>query len=164
MAKKAAPKSSQKHPDEEIDEIEDGNDEDFGEAPPPEEVPDKGAENKEGDGEPVPPAGSHTITIEGERHHAAHRDGWQDEDASRAARRSRSTTMNLPSSRRPTFRSKNREKEMKTKLPIDMMSATALANHVAANMGLDVKPQMGIGRDQGKNGAGRIPDRLHRAR
>ena len=33
---------------------------------------------------------------------------------------------------------------MKTKLPIDMLSATALANHVIANMGLDVKPQMGL--------------------
>jgi len=33
---------------------------------------------------------------------------------------------------------------MKTKIPIDVMSAGALAEHVAANMGLDVKPQMGV--------------------
>ena len=39
---------------------------------------------------------------------------------------------------------KQGKEEMKTKLPIDMMSATALCNHVTANMGLDVKPQMGL--------------------
>jgi hypothetical protein len=33
---------------------------------------------------------------------------------------------------------------MKTKLPIEMMNATALANHVVANMGLDVRPNMGV--------------------
>lgn len=30
------------------------------------------------------------------------------------------------------------------KIPIDIMSASALAAHVIANMGLDVKPQMGL--------------------
>ena len=33
---------------------------------------------------------------------------------------------------------------MKVKLPIDMLSATALCTHVTTNMGLDVKPQMGL--------------------
>jgi len=31
-----------------------------------------------------------------------------------------------------------------TRVPISLMNATALAEHVAATMGLDVKPQMGI--------------------
>ena len=30
------------------------------------------------------------------------------------------------------------------KLPIDMLNATALANHVVANMGLEVSPKMGV--------------------
>ena len=66
MAKKAATKSQKNPDDEEIEEIEEEDDEETEESPAPEEVPDEGSENKEGDGEPVnPPAGSHKITIEG---------------------------------------------------------------------------------------------------